>query len=150
MGTEKKDTKPYVRTQESVKNTIKEMNSNRKPKDIFHTIIENKGGLEHLTSSSQKPRDIRQIYNFKRKEKNDEILEVIDMQSTEDITPVNCFLRYFAAQHGIEAAAMHNATMIRDYVRVGHNHARGSVTRELSIFINRSPIVEKMAPAPTG
>lgn len=27
---------------------------------------------------------------------------------------------------------------------------RGSVTRELSIFINRSPIVQKVIPAPTG
>ena len=44
-----------MQPQDFVRNTIKEMSSARKPKDIFHTIIENKGGLEYLTPGLQKP-----------------------------------------------------------------------------------------------
>ncbi|CAC5413221.1 unnamed protein product [Mytilus coruscus] len=78
-GNRKQDNKPYKRTQETVKNTIRELNMNKRPKDVFHTILERTGGIENLTSGSQKPRDMQQVYNLKRKESNDEILKTIDL-----------------------------------------------------------------------
>ncbi|CAC5370339.1 unnamed protein product [Mytilus coruscus] len=84
-GSRNHDNKPYKRTQETVKNTIRELNMNKRPKDVFHTILKRTGGIENLTSGSQKPRDMQQVYNLKRKESNDEILETIDLRATEEI-----------------------------------------------------------------
>ena len=83
-GNRRHESIPYRRTQETVKQTMKDMDQ-FKPKDVFHKIIENAGGLENLTSGSQKPRDRQQIYNLRKQPYGDEILEAVDIKKNEDL-----------------------------------------------------------------
>ena len=65
-GNSKYRNQPYVRTQQFTKDEIKSLAPTSKPKDIFHSVLEAKGGVGGLTMPGQIVRDRQQIYNLKR------------------------------------------------------------------------------------
>ena len=56
--------KPYRRTMKSTKELVK--GSQGKPREIFHTVMEQRGGIHGVRSSGEYPRDRTQIYNIRR------------------------------------------------------------------------------------
>ena len=65
-----KQLEKYQRTSESTKLRIQTLvDENKRPEDIFHTIIEEQGGIEHTPGGIFLPRDRQQIKNFTRSKK---------------------------------------------------------------------------------
>ena len=59
-----KNPKPYRRTMESTKNMIAQAKG--KPREVFHAVVEQRGGIHSIESSGEYPRDRAQIYNIRR------------------------------------------------------------------------------------
>lgn len=64
------------KTVQKNKETLREFKINKRPKHVFHTILESTGGIQNLKSGSQKPKDMQQEYKLKRKESNEIFLEI--------------------------------------------------------------------------
>lgn len=81
-------TSKYQRTFESTKSRIKELCQFNKPKDIFHTLIEDEGGLNEIKCGSQIARDRQQIRNFNRKSLStpDPVIECLDLAKRQEKT----------------------------------------------------------------
>ena len=88
--------KKFQRTSETTKQRIQELSkTQRQPKDIFHRIIEDQGGLSGVKSGAYIARDRMQIRNFKRKDEKDSvdpIIECSDLAKSQELKE-NRFLR---------------------------------------------------------
>lgn len=86
-GNQKHEEYPYHRTRETVKKRIKECVANDgKPKDVFHTIIEEQGGIEKVQNGNFLPRNRQQIKNIKhlnKPQKTDPLVECADLSKRD-------------------------------------------------------------------
>ena len=91
---------PYQRTSQTTKDKIKNLcRTHPSPKDVFHIVLEETGGLENVANGSQLARDRMQISNFKRTVRetvNDPVLECADLAKEQE-KDNNRFLRKVGA-----------------------------------------------------
>ena len=87
---------PFIRTQHTTLEEIKSMPNSKKPKEVFHNILEVKGGVTGLKSPEEIPRNRQQISdlrkNAKENENNDELKVLMDKISSEKSKPDNTFV----------------------------------------------------------
>ncbi|XP_062568607.1 uncharacterized protein LOC134230774 [Saccostrea cucullata] len=85
-----KQLEKYQRTSESTKRRIQTLvDENKRPKDIFHSIIEEQGGIEHIPGGLFLPRDRQQIKNLTKMKKSntgnfDSLAELLDMAKAQE------------------------------------------------------------------
>ena len=64
-GNSKSNRRPYLRTQRSTLESVKENLGKMKPKDIVDMTYSNAGGVFNMKSASEVCRDCTQVYNMK-------------------------------------------------------------------------------------
>ena len=82
-------TTAYQRTTESAKNRIKELCAKKtKPKEVFHTLIEDQGGIKKTKGGVYIARDRQQVRNFGRKlpQYRDTVIECVDLAKRQEKT----------------------------------------------------------------
>ena len=92
-----KKNKPFYRTFESTKDSIKENLGIKKPKQLVHDILSEKGGISNISAPGEHARDRKQISNFLHNKKDssreDCLLEVMDLCKTQARNPTTSFVK---------------------------------------------------------
>ena len=88
----RKNPKPFVRTKQSVLETIR--NTPLPPKKMISHILQQRGGIENLNGPFDIPKNRQQVSNIKHHEKStsDPIIEILDLAQMEKGTPAE-FIR---------------------------------------------------------
>ena len=87
---------PYIRTDHTTFETMKNMSLSKKPKEIFESILESKGGVTCLKKPGELPRNRQQISDSKKHLKDidekDELKVLMDRITVEKLKPDNTFV----------------------------------------------------------
>ena len=75
-----KSSLPFIRTTPSTLGKLKESCKKKSPKELIHSIIKEKGGIQKLKTAGDIPRNNKQVYNLNSKSpENDALLSVMVM-----------------------------------------------------------------------
>ena len=58
--------KAFLPTEKSTKEEIKKLSQTSRPKEVFHQIIEGKGGVKHLSFPGEHVRGYQQVSDYRR------------------------------------------------------------------------------------
>lgn len=97
--------KAFYPTQKSTKEDIRKRAKTSNPKEVFHEMIEEKGGVAKLTFPDEHARSYQQVADFKRRKiistpnnnslnaTNDVVVDLMQMSKTENRDPDTAFVR---------------------------------------------------------
>ena len=96
-----KSGKAFLPTQKSTKEEIKKLSQASRPKEVFHRIIEEKGGVRHLSFPGEHARSYQQVSDYRRSvtghsktsKAPDAVVELMQMCKVESRDPCTAFVR---------------------------------------------------------
>ena len=96
-----KSGKAFLPTQKSTKEEIKKLSQASRPKEVFHQIIEGKGGVRHLSFPGEHARSYQQVSDYRRSlsghsktsKAPDAVVELMQMCKVESRDPGTAFVR---------------------------------------------------------
>lgn len=96
-----KSGKAFLPTQKSRKDEIKKLSQTSRPKEVFHQIIEGKGGVKHLSFLGEHARNYQLVSDYRRSVSShsktskapDAVVELMQMCKVESRDPSTAFVR---------------------------------------------------------
>ena len=103
--------KTFYATQKSTKEEIKKLAQASNPKEVFHRLIEEKGGVEELTSPGEHPRSYQQVADYRRSGSTsasgskapDSLVDLMQICKRENRNPESAFVRQVYSSPELQA-----------------------------------------------